>query len=77
MLHYPWKLQVATVYNKGSRNMALIRHNRKYISLELCQKLALGLVMAILDYDNSLYFGLSNKELNKFQRLQNYASIKS
>ena len=41
---------VVTVCTKVSRNIALIRHYRKYLSVEPCQKLASGLVMAILDY---------------------------
>ena len=62
--------QVAAVC-KVSRNIALIRRNRKYLSLESCQKLASGLAMAKLDYGNALYYGLPNKEVTKLQRLQN------
>ena len=35
---------------------------------------ALGLVMAILDYGNTLYSGLPHSELNKLQRIHNYAA---
>ena len=38
-------------------------------------KLVSGLVMAFLNYCNTLYSGLPNKELIKLQRLQNYATI--
>ena len=30
--------------------------------------------MGISDYGNILYFGLANRELNKFQKLQNYVA---
>ena len=69
--------QVATVCSKVSRNISLIRKNRKYLSMESCQKLASGLVMGLLDYGNSLYYGLPNKEVTKLQRLQNYTAKKS
>ena len=48
--------QVAAVCSKASRNIVLIRRNRKYLSLESCQKLASGLVMAILDYFYIIFF---------------------
>ena len=64
------KKQMATVCSKVSRNIALF----KYPSLESCQKLAAGLFMAILDYGNVLYSWLTNKELRKFQILQNHAA---
>ena len=66
--------QVTAVYRKVARNIAVIRRNRKYLSLESCQKLASGLVMALLDYGNALYYGLPNKEVTKLQRLQNYVA---
>ena len=67
--------QVATVCRTISRNIALIRRNRKYLSLESClKKLASGLVMALLDYGSTLYYRLPNKEVTKLQRLQNYAA---
>ena len=65
--------QVATVCSKVSRNIALIRKNRKYLSIESSQKLASGLVMGLLDYGNALYYRLPNKEVTKLQRFQNYA----
>ena len=68
------KKQAAAVYSKVSRNIALIRRKRKYLSMESCQKLASGLVMGLLDYGNALYYGLPNKEVIKLQRLQNYAA---
>ena len=46
--------QVATVCSKVSRNISLIRKNRKYLSMESCQKLASGLVIGLLDYGNAL-----------------------
>ena len=64
--------QVAAVCRKVSRNITLIRRNRKYLSLKSCQKLASGLVMAILDHGNALYYGMPNKEVTKIQRLQTY-----
>ena len=64
------KKQVATVYSIVSRNTSLIGHNRKYLSLGSCQKLASGLVVDILGYGNTLYFGLPNKELKKVRRFK-------
>ena len=69
--------QVATVCSKVSRNIALIRKNRKSLSMESCQKLVSGLVMGLLDYGNALYYGLPNKEVTKLWRLQNYAAKQS
>ena len=66
--------QVAAVCSKVSRNIPFIRKNRKYVSLDSCQKLASGLVMAMLDYDNAPHNGLPKEEITKLQRLQNYAT---
>ena len=66
--------QVSAVCRKVSRKIALIRRNRKYLSLKLCQKLASGLAMTILHYGNILYYGLPNKEVTKLQRLQNFVT---
>ena len=66
--------QVATMCSKVSRNITLIKKNRKYPSIESSQKLASGLVMGLIDYGNTLYYGLSKKEVTKLQRLQNYAA---
>ena len=66
--------QVATVCSMVARNISLIRMNRKCLSIKSCQKLASGLVMGLLDYGNTLYYGLPNKEVTKLQRLQNYAT---
>ena len=61
--------QLATVCSKISRNISLIRKNRKYLSIESSQKLASGLVLGLTDYGNALYYGLPNKEVAKLQRL--------
>ena len=66
--------QVATVCSKVSRNITLIRRNRKYLSIKSSQKLVSGLVVGLLDYSNALYYGLPNKVVTKLQRLQNYAT---
>ena len=59
--------EVAAVSSKVSRNIALIRRNRKYLSLESCQKLASDLVMAILNYGNALYMGCQTKKSQIFR----------
>ena len=66
--------QVAAVCSKVYRNIALIRRIQKILSLDSCQKLASGVGMAMLDYGNAFYSELSNKDLIKLQRLQNYAA---
>ena len=65
--------EVAAVCRKVSRNIALIRKNRKYL-YGVMSKLTSGLVMNLLDCGNALYYGLPNKEVTKLQRLQNYAA---
>ena len=53
--------QVATVCSKVSRNISLIRKNRKYLYIESCQKLASGLVIGLLVYGNALYYGVPKR----------------
>ena len=65
--------QVATVCSMVSRNIALIRKNRKYL-YGVMSKLVSGLVMGLLDYGYALNYGLPNKEVTKLQRLQNYVT---
>ena len=56
---------MAAVCSKVSRNIALMRNNGKCLSLESCQKLASGLVMAILNYGNALYYGTAKQRSHK------------
>ena len=65
---------MAAVCSKVSRNIALIRRYRKYLSLDSCQKLVSDLVIATFDYDNALYSGLPIKELINLQGPQNCAA---
>ena len=52
-------------------NLQRIRNIRRYLSMEACKVLVLGLVMSHIDYSNSILYGISNQEIQKMQRIQN------
>ena len=52
-------------------NFIKIKSICKYIILEACTTLLLMLCMSHLDYLNALLYGIPNKTLNKYQRIQN------
>ena len=43
----------------------------KYITQEACTTLLLMLCISHLDYSNTVLYGIPNKTLNKYQRIQN------
>ena len=47
---------------------------RKYVTREVAQTLIQSMVISHLDYGNSLLYGISDKLINKLQRVQNAAA---
>ena len=67
------KNQVATAMQQGM--LELIRCNRKYLSLESCQKLASRLTSWLFKIMVTHFiFNLPYRELNRHYRLQNYTA---
>ena len=59
---------------KVQKTMAIfikVRSICKYITQEACTTLLLMLCMSHLDYSNAVLYGIPNKTLNKYQRIQN------
>ena len=50
---------------------SIIRHIRKHLTRESAEKIIHAFVTSRLDYCNSLFFGLSDSQLGKLQRVQN------
>ena len=48
-----------------------LRRIRRFISLSVAKTIATGLIGSILDYCNSLFYNTANKDIAKFQRVQN------
>ena len=47
---------------------------RSFLSTDAANKLAVSLILSMLDYCNSLLAGLPDNKLNKLQRIQNHAA---
>lgn len=68
------KQQITVKCKTASWNLYRIKNIRKYLTQEACTVLVLGLVVVHLDYANSLFFGLPEKEIQRLQRVQNLAA---
>ena len=64
-------LHVSSKVQKAMANFIKIKSICKYITQETCTTLLLMLCMSHLDYLNAVLYGISNKTLNKYQRIQN------
>ena len=51
--------------------MRALRHIRPLLSLEFANQLACSIVASRIDYCNSLFYGMSQYNINRLQRLQN------
>ena len=64
-------LHVSSKVQKAMANFIKIRSICPYITWETCTTLLLMLCMSHLDYLNAVLYGIPNKTLNKYQRIQN------
>ena len=55
-------------------NLQKIKHIRPFLTEEACHTIVHGLVISHLDYANSLYQGLPDCSVKRFQRVQNMAA---
>ena len=62
---------VSSKVQKAMANFIKVRYICKYITWEACTTLLLMLCMSHLDYSNVVLYGIPNKTLNKYQRIQN------
>ena len=62
---------VSSKVQKAMANFVKIKSICKYITREACTTLLLMLCMSHLDYLNAVLYGIPNKTLNKYQRIQN------
>ena len=62
---------VSSKVQKAMANFIKIKTIHKYITREACTTLLLMLCMSHLDYLNEVLYGIPNKTLNKYQRIQN------
>ena len=63
--------QIKSVCSSCYFHMKAFRHIRPALDDETARDVARCIVMSRIDYCNSLYFGLSKKNINKLQRIQN------
>ena len=62
---------ISSKVQKAMANFIKVRSICKYITWEACTTLLLMLCMSQLDYLNAVLYGIPNKTLNKYQRIQN------
>ena len=62
---------ISSKVQKAMVNFIKIRSICKYITQEACTTLLLMLCMSHLDYSDAVLYGIPNKTLNKYQRIQN------
>ena len=66
---------VSSKVQKAMANFIKIKSIYGYITREACTTLLLILCMSHLDYSNTVLYGIPNKPLNKYQRIQNVCKI--
>ena len=67
-------LYVSSKVQKATANFIKIKSIHKYITQEACTTLLLMLCMSHLDYLNAELYGIPDKTLNKYQRIQNMSA---
>ena len=68
------KKQITMKCRSAMNGLRLIRQIRHHLSDDACHVIVLGLVISHLDYANALYINLPSTEINKLQRIQNFAA---
>ena len=64
---------VRTIVKNVNFHLRSIYRIRRYITIESCHHLVRALILSRLDYANSLMLGISAKDRNQLQKLQNRA----
>ena len=67
-------VQVQKVVSSCFNTIRLLSRIKCYLTLEHLQLMVCSLVLSIMDYCNSLYYGISAENLGKLQRVQNCAA---
>ena len=63
--------QTAEIVRSANFHIRALRHIRPFLTKELANTIACGIVNSRLDYCNSLLYGTSSKNLTSLQRIQN------
>ena len=62
---------VSSKFQKAMGSFIKVRSICRYITQEACTTLLLMLCISHLDYSNAVLYGIPNKTLSKYQRIQN------
>ena len=68
------KKQIGEVCKLSFYHLRNIAHIRKYLTLDVAKTIIQALVCSRIDWNNSLYYGLPNTQLQRLQRVQNAAA---
>ena len=68
------KNHIAAKCLTASRNLNKLRRLRKYLTVESCTSVVMGLVISHLDYCNAVFIGLPSSTLLPLQSIQNQAA---
>ncbi len=72
--HLTFKDHITRKCGIAMRNLQKIRCIRQFLTLEKCNTVIQGLVIAHLDYANGLFFGMQEISVKRLQRVQNSAA---
>ena len=72
--HLTLKDHISSKCVKATSNIIRIRSVRKYLTEDAAKTLMSGLVLSHLDYANALLTGIPRTDLDKLQRVQNFAA---
>ena len=68
------KDHISTVCNKGFHQLYRLRQIRKYVNNETLCTLVHAFITSHLDYGNSMFYNLPDKQIHRLQRMQNAAA---
>ena len=65
---------ITEVCRRFSHQLRNLSHIRRYLTVDTARTVVQALMSSRLDFNNSLYYGIANYQLQKLQRIQNAAS---
>ena len=68
------KMHVKKKCTNAMLNLQKIKNIQKYLTIESCRKFVVSLCLSLLDYSNSILYGLPKSTIKQMQNIENYGA---